>query len=53
MAYLVIFLKNETNSVNFIDKYFEKWSKTDFADVNSSRAGGGIIWKLLFIEFAI
>ena len=32
-------------------KYLEKWSQSDFTDVNSGRAGGGIICRMLFIEF--
>ena len=32
-------------------KYVEKWSQSDFTDVNSGRAGGGILCRMLFIEF--
>ena len=32
-------------------KYLEKWSQSDFTDVNSGRAGGGILCRMLFIEF--
>ena len=32
-------------------KHLEKWSQSDFTDVNSGRAGGGILWRMLFIEF--
>ena len=32
-------------------KYLEKWSQNDFTDVNSGRAGGGILCRMLFIEF--
>ena len=32
-------------------KYLEKWSQSDFTYVNSGRAGGGIICRMLFIEF--
>ena len=32
-------------------KYLKKWSQSDFTDVNSGRAGGGILCRMLFIEF--
>ena len=32
-------------------KYVDKWSQSDFTDMNSSKAGGGIICIMLFIEF--
>ena len=32
-------------------KYLEKWSQNDFTDVNSDRAGFGILGRMLFIEF--
>ena len=32
-------------------KYLEKRSQSDFTDVNSGRAGGGILCRMLFIKF--
>ena len=32
-------------------KYLEKWSQSDFTDVNSGRAGGGILCRMFFIKF--
>ena len=32
-------------------KYLEKWSQSDFTDVNSGRAGGEILCRMFFIEF--
>ena len=32
-------------------KYLERWSQSDFTDVNSGRRGGGILCRMLFIEF--
>ena len=34
----------------FSTKYLEKWSQSDFTEVNSGKAGGGIICRMLFIE---
>ena len=31
-------------------KYFDKWSQSDFTDVNSGRAVGGILRRMLFIK---
>ena len=31
-------------------KYLEKWSQNDFTDVNSGRAIGGILCRMLYIE---
>ena len=31
-------------------KYLEKWSQNDFTDVNSGRASGGILCRMLYIE---
>ena len=39
------------DSFNFIHKIFiEKWSQSKYTDVNSGRAGGGILCRMLFIE---
>ena len=32
-------------------QYLEKWSQSDFTDVNSGRAGGGILCRMLLIQF--
>ena len=32
-------------------KYLDKWSQSDYTDVNSDRAGGGILCRMLFNEF--
>ena len=31
-------------------KYLKKWSQSDFTDVNSGRAGVGILCRMVFIE---
>ena len=39
-----------TISFKLCKKYFDKWSQSDFTDVNSGRAGGGILRRMLFIK---
>ena len=34
-------------------QYFKKWSQSDFTDVNSRRAEGGILRRMLFIKLHI
>ena len=51
MDYLVLYLEIWNKRYNLSTIYFEKWSQTDFADVNSGGAGGGIICRMLLIDF--
>ena len=48
VEYSVFIWKFGTDIFNFIHKIPRE---SDFTDVNSGRAGGGILCRMLFIEF--
>ena len=45
------FLLNLISGFFALMEYLAKWSQSDFTDVNSGRAGGGILCRMFFIEF--
>ena len=48
----ILYLSGNLERISILStKYLEKLSQSDFTDVNSGRADGGILCRMLFMEF--